>query len=82
VLFVVKPFHVLSTSATGTNHGTPHAYDQQVPVLFSGRGVKAGTYARRISTTDVAPTVAALLEMGFPSSAEGEPRHEALREGR
>ncbi|HSP80974.1 MAG TPA: alkaline phosphatase family protein, partial [Myxococcaceae bacterium] len=82
VLFVVKPFHVISAMPTGTNHGTPHAYDRQVPVLFAGRGVRPGTYSREISTTDVAPTVAALLEMGMPSSAEGEPRYEAIGTGR
>jgi predicted AlkP superfamily pyrophosphatase or phosphodiesterase len=82
VLYVVKPFHVISAEPTGTNHGTPYAYDRQVPVIFAGRGVKPGTYTQRISTTDVAPTVAALLEMGAPASAEGEPRSEAINPGR
>ncbi|AKJ02823.1 putative AlkP superfamily pyrophosphatase or phosphodiesterase [Archangium gephyra] len=78
VLFVVKPFHVISTESVGTNHGTPYAYDQLVPLVLAGKGVKPGIYPREISTTDVAPTVAALLEMNLPASAEGEPRHEAL----
>jgi len=82
VLFVVKPFHVISAAETGTNHGTPYAYDKQVPVIFAGRGVKPGLYVQEISTTDVAPTVAALLEMGMPASAEGKPRHEALTAGK
>ncbi|OJT20863.1 phosphodiesterase [Archangium sp. Cb G35] len=78
VLFVVKPFHVISTETVGTNHGTPYAYDQLVPVILAGKGVKPGIYPREISTTDVAPTVSAVLEMNLPASAEGEPRHEAL----
>jgi predicted AlkP superfamily pyrophosphatase or phosphodiesterase len=82
VLYVVKPFHVISAASTGTNHGTPYAYDRQVPVVFAGRGVKPGIYAQPISTTDVAPTVAALLEMGAPASAEGTPRAEAITIGR
>ncbi len=82
VLYVVKPFHVISAASTGTNHGTPYAYDRQVPVVFAGRGVKPGVYAQPISTTDVAPTVAALLEMGAPASAEGTPRAEAITIGR
>ncbi|QRK05549.1 alkaline phosphatase family protein [Archangium violaceum] len=82
VLFVVKPFHVISTESVGTNHGTPYAYDQLVPLILAGKGVRPGTYMREISTTDVAPTVAAALEMGLPSSAEGEPRYEALGAGR
>lgn len=78
VLFVPRPFHVVSTYTGGTNHGTPYTYDTNIPVVFSGRGVKPGVYERRISATDVAPTVAALMELGIPASAEGEPRHEAL----
>ncbi|HEX8537392.1 MAG TPA: alkaline phosphatase family protein, partial [Cystobacter sp.] len=78
VLFVVKPFHVISAESSGTNHGTPYAYDQLVPLVLAGKGVKPGIYPREISTTDVAPTVAAVLEMNLPASAEGEPRHEAL----
>ncbi len=78
VLFVLKPFHVISAEPTGSNHGTPYAYDRQVPLVLAGKGVKPGVYTQQISTTDVAPTVAALLEMGLPSSAEGKPRSEAL----
>ncbi|HYO67268.1 MAG TPA: alkaline phosphatase family protein [Archangium sp.] len=78
VLFVVKPFHVISADSSGTNHGTPYAYDQLVPLVLAGKGVKPGIYPREISTTDVAPTVAAVLEMNLPASAEGEPRYEAL----
>jgi predicted AlkP superfamily pyrophosphatase or phosphodiesterase len=82
VLFVLKPFHVISAEPTGTNHGTPYAYDRQVPLVLAGKGVKPGVYPQEISATDVAPTVAALLEMGIPSSAEGTPRSEALSIGR
>ncbi|HLM43851.1 MAG TPA: alkaline phosphatase family protein [Myxococcaceae bacterium] len=82
VLYVVKPFHVISAASTGTNHGTPYSYDKQVPVVFAGKGVKPGVYPQTISTTDVAPTVAALLEMSAPASAEGTPRAEAITLGR
>lgn len=82
VLFVVKPFHVISADASGTNHGTPYAYDQLVPFILAGKGVKPGTYMREISTTDVAPTVAAALGLNLPASAEVEPRYEALGSGR
>jgi predicted AlkP superfamily pyrophosphatase or phosphodiesterase len=78
VLFVMKPFHVMSAEAAGTNHGTPYSYDTNVPVVFAGKGVRPGLYARQISTTDVAPTTAALMELSMPASAEGQPRDEAL----
>lgn len=82
VLFVVKPFHVISTGSTGSNHGVPYAYDQLVPFVLAGKGVRPGLYTQEISTTDVAPTVAAALEMSLPASAEGRPRAEALGTGR
>jgi predicted AlkP superfamily pyrophosphatase or phosphodiesterase len=81
VLFVVKPFHVMSADTVGTNHGAPYAYDQLVPFVLAGKGVRPGTYLRPLSTTDVAPTVAAALEMTPPASAEGTPRFEALGAG-
>ncbi len=72
VLFVSKPFHVVSDYPRGTNHGTPYSYDVQVPVVFAGRGVKPGLYLREIDPVDVAPTLSALLEMGMPALAEGK----------
>ncbi|MET0403567.1 MAG: alkaline phosphatase family protein, partial [Cystobacter sp.] len=82
VLFVVKPFHVISSETYGTNHGVPYAYDQLVPLILAGKGVRPGLYTQQISTTDVAPTVAAILEINIPASAEGHPRSEAIGSGR
>ncbi|RKH11346.1 alkaline phosphatase family protein [Corallococcus sp. CA047B] len=78
VLFVSKPFYVVSDYPRGTNHGTPYSYDTQVPVVFAGKGVKPGLYLQEIDPVDVTPTLSALLEMGMPASAEGKPRAEAL----
>ncbi|NRD56386.1 alkaline phosphatase family protein [Corallococcus exiguus] len=78
VLFMAKPFQVVSDYPRGTNHGTPYSYDTQVPVVFAGKGVKPGLFLEEINPVDVAPTLSALLEMGMPASAEGKPRVEAL----
>ncbi|WP_426752872.1 alkaline phosphatase family protein [Myxococcus sp. Y35] len=78
VLVMARPFHLLYADADGTNHGTPHAYDAQVPMVFAGKGVKPGMYLEEIDPVDFAPTLAALLEMGMPASAEGKPRFEVL----
>ncbi len=37
---------------------------------------------QEISTTDVAPTVAAMMELGAPASCEGVPRTEVFANGR
>ncbi len=82
VLFLPRPFHVLSTETHGTNHGTPYSYDTQVPVIFAGKGIKSGVFMQRISPVDVAPTVATLLEIGIPAMAEGSPRPEVTSTSR
>ncbi|HLL04417.1 MAG TPA: alkaline phosphatase family protein [Myxococcaceae bacterium] len=81
VLFMPQPFLVVSSHPHGTNHSTPYSYDAQVPVIFAGKGVKPGTHMREISTTDVAPTLAALMELGAPASCEGAPRPEVFANG-
>ncbi|MCI0569891.1 MAG: alkaline phosphatase family protein [Myxococcaceae bacterium] len=82
VLLVLEPFHVFMSGSTGTNHGMPYAYDSQVPAVFYGRGVKPGVYRQDIDATDIAPTLAALLEVGMPAEAEGTVRAEALTSGK
>jgi predicted AlkP superfamily pyrophosphatase or phosphodiesterase len=52
-------------------HGSPWRYDTHVPVIFAGPGVPAGTVYRQIQPADVAPTLAALLRMSAPASAQG-----------
>ncbi len=52
-------------------HGSPWRYDTHVPVIFAGPGVQAGIFRREIQPADVAPTLAALLGMSPPGSAQG-----------
>jgi len=86
VLFLPRPFVVLveekepsnKEAPYSANHGTPYAYDTDVPVIFSGKGIKAGVYHQTINPADVAPTAAALLEIGNPASVEGTARWEIL----
>ncbi|MFL5319153.1 MAG: alkaline phosphatase family protein [Myxococcaceae bacterium] len=82
VLFLLKPWRILTDEPAGTSHGTPYSYDAQVPLILWGKGVKAGVYAEEHPVTDVAPTVATLLEMGAPAMAEGKPIAEALSSGK
>jgi predicted AlkP superfamily pyrophosphatase or phosphodiesterase len=65
------------TTPTGTTHGTQHQYDQHVPVLLYGAGIKPGKQDRRVSPADIAPTLAKLCGVTLPK-AEGQPLDEAL----
>jgi hypothetical protein len=58
LLIVQKPYWL--TGAGGASHGTPYLYDQRVPVLFYGAGVKPGTYWSAATPADIAPTLAAI----------------------
>jgi len=82
VTFMLRPFAVLMEGDTGTTHGEPYAYDNQIPLVLYGKNVKPGLYRSRIHAADVAPTTAMLMEMGGPASAEGEPRVEPVVQGR
>ena len=72
VKVVMKPGWMLSSYGTGTTHGSPHDYDAHVPMLFYGpRWVKPGRIDEPVEVADIAPTLAALLGVAAPSSAEG-----------
>jgi predicted AlkP superfamily pyrophosphatase or phosphodiesterase len=54
----------------GTNHGSINDYDQRVPVIFYGKGIKPGKYDEVVSPADITPTIAQLLGVKM-SRAEG-----------
>jgi len=58
VIIVPREYWLLSASAT--THGTHQAYDQRVPVIVFGPGVKAGMYQQTATPADIAPTLAFL----------------------
>jgi predicted AlkP superfamily pyrophosphatase or phosphodiesterase len=68
-----------SDRGKGTTHGSPYAYDTSVPLLLAGAGVRPGRYPRRVSTLDLAPTLADLLGVLQPAGSEGRVLAEAER---
>jgi len=52
-------------------HGSPWSYDTHVPVIFAGAGIPSKMVYRQVQPADVAPTLAALLGMSPPASAQG-----------
>ena len=64
-LFVLQePYYLFD--AAGTSHGTPYDYDNHVPVIFLGPGIKPGKYSMRIAVNDIAPTLAEILKVEQP----------------
>jgi hypothetical protein len=73
-LFVRQdPRVVLLDKPAGTDHGTPYAYDQRVPFLLAGPGVRRGRQARPIDAVDVAASLAFALGVSPPDACQGTP---------
>ena len=52
-------------------HGSPWNYDTHVPMIFAGNRIKSQIIYRPVQPADLAPTLAALLGMSPPASAQG-----------
>jgi arylsulfatase A-like enzyme len=77
LLILTKPNWIVGQSLA-TTHGSTHDYDQKVPLVFHGAGIKAGVYDRPASPADVAPTLAALVGVTL-AQAEGTVLPEVIR---
>ncbi len=64
---------------TGTTHGSPYTYDTHVPILWYGWRVPTGESVQRVSITDIAPTIAAWLNIAQPNGTTGLPLQEYMR---
>jgi hypothetical protein len=52
-------------------HGSPWAYDVEIPLIFAGPAVRAGAYSMPAVQQDVAPTLAAALGVHMPPTSTG-----------
>ena len=77
ILLVLKPGFI-NYSITGSTHGSPQIYDTHVPLLFYGKGIKKGHTVRRTEIPDIAPTIASLLGIAFPTGTTGSPIAEVI----
>jgi hypothetical protein len=73
---VLDPYWI--ADAYETTHGSPFDYDTHVPVIFLSPRIKPGRYAAEITPNDIAPTLAALLEVKTPSGSCGRVLKEML----
>jgi predicted AlkP superfamily pyrophosphatase or phosphodiesterase len=60
-----------------TTHGSPYPYDQQVPMILFGAGIKPGRYDQAASPADIAPTLARICGVPLPT-ATGRVLEEAI----
>lgn len=85
LLFAPKPywaydFYAPEALEYGTTHGTPHAYDQRVPIILMGWGIRSGEYHGPVTPADIAPTLASLVGITL-APQDGRVLGESLRKG-
>lgn len=80
VLLSFDPGFVPQTNASmtvdkmqGTTHGSGYTYDRHVPLLWYGKGIPSGESVRSVSPTDIAVTLALMLDIQFPSGSDAQP---------
>lgn len=78
-LYIIpKQGYIFSSEPTGTSHGSPYAYDSQVPLIIYGTTVRPGKYGNSCAPQDIAPTIATVAGTAMPSLCEGRVLQECL----
>ena len=72
LLLVLEPFCLPADPIDVTTHISPHPYDTHVPLILFGAGIEPARYDRRVSTVDVAPTLASILGLTPEESPDGK----------
>ncbi|MBA3894502.1 MAG: hypothetical protein H0X69_12545 [Gemmatimonadales bacterium] len=75
----MAPYVLADDDPSGTGHGSPWAYDQQVPLLWFGGRVVPGIRRTPAAVADIAPTLAAMLGLAAPGGSRGRVLSEMLR---
>jgi predicted AlkP superfamily pyrophosphatase or phosphodiesterase len=71
-IVIVKSAGWKSGSRTGATHGDWNPYDAHIPLVWMGTGIQHGKTHRSVGMTDIAPTLAALLNIQQPSGSIGQ----------
>jgi hypothetical protein len=75
---VVAPMERWILSTAVTTHGTLYSYDQRVPLILFGAGVKTGHYSGAATPADLMPSLSALARVKI-ASTDGRALNGAVR---
>ncbi len=73
ILINYLPAWIDFPNKTGTSHGSPYSYDTHVPLIFYGWNIKQGSSSEQVYITDIAATLAMMLNIQFPNGCTGKP---------
>lgn len=71
VVLIPTPFSMQDVKG-GTTHVTGYSYDRAVPIIFAGKGIKAGLFTEKAKIIDIAPTLSFLLGTIPPATSSGK----------
>ena len=78
IQFTFKPGY-FDGGIKGTTHGLWNPYDSHIPLLWFGWKVKRGKLNRETYMTDIAPTIAAMLQIQMPNGSVGKVITEVIK---
>jgi len=65
-------------SGRGISYGSVYNYDSRVPLIFYGAGFEGFTFDSLVESVDIAPTLARVCGLAWPSSTTGRVLGEAI----
>ncbi len=71
-IVIVKAAGWKEESRMGATHGDWNPYDAHIPLVWMGTGIRPGKTHRLVGMTDIAPTIAAILNIQQPSGSIGQ----------
>jgi hypothetical protein len=77
VLINFEPGWVIK-NGNATGHNTAYRYDSHVPLIWYGWRIKRQTITKPVDMTAIAPTIAFLLNISYPSGCSGEAIQEII----
>jgi predicted AlkP superfamily pyrophosphatase or phosphodiesterase len=78
IQFILEPQYFTGTRTTGTSHSAWNPYDSRIPLLWMGWGIRQGKSNIVYNMTDIASTVAAILQIQEPNGNIGKPITEVV----
>lgn len=71
VQYILKPQYT-DGNGKGTDHGAIFTYDTHIPLLWYGKGIPKGKNYSNTYMVDIAPTIAAMLNIQMPNGSVGK----------
>ncbi|OFX58051.1 MAG: hypothetical protein A2046_15570 [Bacteroidetes bacterium GWA2_30_7] len=63
----------IEENSEATTHNSAYTYDTHVPLIWYGWKINRKTITRKISISEIAPTISTLLNIPFPNGCMSEP---------